>query len=59
MRPGLSILGVVMIVVGAIWFLQGIRVVPGSFMTGSSFWAVAGALLGIMGIALLAWTRSR
>lgn len=59
MRQGLSILGVVMIVVGAVWLLQGIRVLPGSFMTGSSFWAVTGALVGIMGIALLAWTRSR
>lgn len=59
MRQGLRILGVVMIVVGAVWFLQGIRVVPGSFMTGSSFWAVTGGLLGMMGIALLAWARSR
>lgn len=59
MRQGPRILGVVMIVVGAVWFLQGVRVLPGSFMTGSSFWEVTGALVGIMGIVLLTWTRSR
>ncbi len=59
MWPGLSILGIVMIVIGAVWFLQGIRVLPGSMMTGSSFWAGTGALMGTLGIALLIWTRWR
>ena len=34
-------------IVGAIWFLQGIRVLPGSFMTGSTFWAVGGAIVAL------------
>ena len=48
-----------MIVVGAVWFLQGMRVLPGSFMTGSSFWAVTGAAAVVLGMVLRAWTRSR
>jgi len=48
-----------MIVVGAVWFFQGMRVLPGSFMTGSSLWAVTGAAVAVLGIVLRAWTRSR
>ncbi len=54
MRWGLRILGAILLVIGGVWFLQGIRVLPGSFMTGSSFWAVTGAVVAIAGIVLLA-----
>lgn len=47
-----AVLGVLMLAAGGVWFLQGIRVLPGSFMTGSRFWAVTGALVGLAGIAL-------
>lgn len=53
MRWGRLVLGAVMDVVGLVWFLQGIRVLPGSFMTGSAFWAVAGLLVMIAGMAIL------
>ena len=36
---------------GAIWFLQGINVLPGSFMTGQTRWAVYGAIAIAVGIA--------
>ena len=32
----LNILGVLLVLFGAIWFLQGINVLPGSFMTGQA-----------------------
>jgi hypothetical protein len=54
MRRGQAILGIVMVLAGGVWFLQGIRVIPGSVMTGSRFWTVVGALLVILGAALLA-----
>ena len=54
MRVGQAILGIVLVLAGGVWFLQGIRVLPGSFMTGSRFWMVVGALLMIAGIVLLA-----
>ena len=38
---------------GGIWFLQGINVLPGSFMTGQTKWAVYGALSLLVGVALV------
>ena len=38
---------------GGVWFLQGINVLPGSFMTGQTKWAIYGGLLFLTGIALL------
>ena len=56
MRWG-QLLGIVMVLAGGVWFLQGIRIIPGSFMTGSRFWMVVGALVAIVGIVLLARRR--
>jgi hypothetical protein len=46
-------LGAILVLVGAIWFLQGINVLPGSFMTGQIRWAVYGGLAILAGISLL------
>ncbi len=59
MRWGRTVLGVLMLLFGATWFLQGVRVLPGSFMTGSAFWAVTGAVVGILGLAVLALAGRR
>ena len=45
--------------VGGIWILQGINVLPGSFMTGQTKWAVYGALLLAVGLGLLIAARRR
>ena len=46
--------------VGVVWFLQGINVLPGSFMTGQTFWAIAGLLAVISGIVLIrSWRRKQ
>jgi len=39
--------------VGCVWFLQGINILPGSFMTGQTKWAVYGAVLLVAGIGML------
>ena len=44
MRYALLIAGGLMILMGGIWLLQGIGILPGSFMTGQMFWAVMGAV---------------
>jgi uncharacterized membrane protein HdeD (DUF308 family) len=59
MRITLNVVGVLGLVVGCIWFLQGINVLPGSFMTGQTKWAVRGALLLIAGIAVLVVANRR
>jgi uncharacterized membrane protein HdeD (DUF308 family) len=53
MRLTLNISGVLLLIVGCVWFLQGINVIPGSFMTGQMKWAVYGALSLIAGVGLL------
>ncbi len=35
--------GLPLILIGAVWLLQGIGLLPGSFMTGQLFWAAVGA----------------
>jgi hypothetical protein len=47
-----KILGLLLILAGAVWILQGINVLPGSFMTGQMRWAVYGAIAVIVGVAL-------
>ena len=48
-----NIIGFVMVLLGGTWFLQGINVLPGTFMRGSTLWAVIGAVLLLVGISLL------
>ena len=53
MRIALNVAGVLCLLVGGVWFLQGINILPGSFMTGQRKWAVYGGLLLVVGIGLL------
>ena len=53
MRIALNIVGVLLVLFGSIWFLQGINVLPGSFMTGQVRWAIYGGIAVIAGIVLL------
>jgi uncharacterized membrane protein HdeD (DUF308 family) len=53
MRIALNVSGSLFLLVGCVWFLQGINILPGSFMTGQTKWAVYGGLLLVAGIALL------
>ena len=53
MRIVRTIAGALLIMTGGVWFLQGINVLPGSFMTGQTKWAIYGALSFVIGIGLL------
>jgi hypothetical protein len=52
-RIALNVLGVVCLLVGCVWILQGINILPGSFMTGQTKWAIYGGILAVAGIGLL------
>ena len=52
MRRVLIISGAVLVILGAVWMLQGLNVLPGSFMTGRPEWAVYGATAICLGAAL-------
>jgi hypothetical protein len=58
MRISLVVLGTLLILLGGIWFFQGINVLPGSFMTGQTRWAVNGGIAAAVGAAML-WAASR
>jgi hypothetical protein len=60
MKTFTRVVGSLLILGGAVWFLQGVNVLPGSFMTGQIRWAVYGGLAVIAGIALWLYAgRSR
>jgi hypothetical protein len=43
------------LLIGVIWILQGVNVLPGSFMTGHIQWAIYGAILAVIGAGLVWW----
>jgi glucose dehydrogenase len=47
------IAGMVLVLVGGVWFAQGINVLGGSSMTGNVFWAVVGLPMVVVGALLL------
>jgi hypothetical protein len=53
MKITLNVVGGILVLFGLIWFLQGINVLPGSFMTGQVRWAVYGGIAVAAGISLL------
>jgi hypothetical protein len=59
MKIVLNIAGVVLILLGSVWILQGINVLRGSFMSGQMQWAVRGGILAIVGIGLLSWANRK
>jgi hypothetical protein len=52
MRITLNIVAGLFVLAGAVWFLQGVNVLPGSFMTGQTRWAVYGGTAVAVGVAL-------
>jgi hypothetical protein len=60
MKIALNIVGVLLVIMGGIWFFQGINVLPGSFMTGQIKWAIYGGIAFVAGIvALIVANRKR
>ena len=51
-------MGALLALIGVVWFLQGVNVLPGSFMTGQTKWAVYGAITLVVGLAVL-WLSRR
>jgi hypothetical protein len=59
MKRTLSVVGVILVVMGTVWFFQGINVLPGSFMSGQPRWAVNGGIAVAIGLVLLVISRRR
>lgn len=62
MKPSIKVifkvLAVMLVLAGGIWVLQGINILPGSFMTGDPQWAVNGAITIVIGLGLF-WFSNR
>ena len=59
MRILLNVVGAVLVFFGGVWFLQGINVLPGSFMTGQIKWAVYGGIAFVAGVIVLIWANRK
>ena len=46
--------GFVLTLAGAVFTLQGVGILGGSVMSGVTFWAVAGPVIGLAGVILAA-----
>jgi hypothetical protein len=52
---GLIGAGVIVMIAGIIFALQGVGVIGGSFMSGTSLWAILGPLIALAGLAMSAF----
>jgi hypothetical protein len=52
-RPVRLVLAILLLLVGLVWFFQGIGVLKGSFMTDQPVWAVIGVALVVIGVGVL------
>ena len=62
MRGLLTALGILIILAGGVWILQGFNVLPGSFMSGQIRWAINGTIAVVIGLGLTIlanWRRKK
>jgi hypothetical protein len=59
MKIALNILGVLLVLTGLVWILQGFNVLIGSMMSGQLQYAVLGLVVEAVGIALLVFANRR
>jgi hypothetical protein len=55
----MNILGALLALAGIVWILQGVNLLPGSFMTGQIQWAIYGAIALAAGLALFLLANRR
>jgi len=53
MKNLLAPVGVVLVLIGVLWTLQGLDVVGGSVMSGKTLWAVIGPIVAVVGLVLI------
>jgi hypothetical protein len=59
MKWALTIVGVVLVLMGGVWILQGFNILPIGFMAGQMQYALLGAILVVLGIGLLVFSLRR
>jgi hypothetical protein len=63
MRIVTSLVGLLMILMGSVWMMQGLGVGPAAIMQGFMVndiqWTFYGAILALVGVAEIVWSVSR
>ncbi len=54
-----DVIGVLLILAGAVWFMQGVGVLGGSVMSNQIQWAIYGGLAVLVGAGLLLYVNRR
>ncbi len=57
MKPVLSIVGILIFLAGLVFFLQGVNILPGSYMTGDPQWVVNGGIMMAVGAGMIFFAR--
>lgn len=63
MRVVSSLIGLIMILMGSVWFMQGLNVGPKAilrgFMVSDIHWTIYGAILFAFGLGQVIWSNTR
>jgi hypothetical protein len=59
MKWFLNILGVLLVLTGLVWILQGVNVLGGSYMSGRIEYSGLGLVALVIGVGLLFWGFAR
>ena len=59
MKLGLNVVGILIVLIGVVWFLQGIGVILGSVMSNTTQWTVIGLICVVLGGGLLVYNFRR
>jgi hypothetical protein len=51
-KPALVVVGVVVTLAGLVFTLQGVGVIKGSAMSSTTFWAIAGPVIILVGLVV-------
>jgi G:T-mismatch repair DNA endonuclease (very short patch repair protein) len=54
----IKVLAVLLMVAGLVWALQGLNILPGTFMRGDPQWVINGAVIVVFGAGLF-WFSNR
>jgi hypothetical protein len=57
MKLALTVLGVVLALTGTVFALQGVGILPGSYMSNNPQWVINGSVIIVVGAALVVFTN--
>jgi hypothetical protein len=57
MRRALQVFGVLLVLNGLVWILQGANILLGSFMSGQPQWILWGTVSAGIGAGLIGWGK--